>query len=107
VTTARCQTIALTFVPWQTLAAAEMGSSRSQQGPAPAAESHCPRCGGAFHCGVNDPAPCACTTVKLDAATLAALRQHYQGCLCLDCLRFLASVGALAQPGAPSDAGAD
>jgi hypothetical protein len=60
-------------------------------------ESRCPRCGGAFHCGAHDAAPCACTTVKLDAATLAALRQHYQGCLCLDCLRMLARVGTLAQ----------
>jgi hypothetical protein len=56
---------------------------------------------------VNDAAPCACTTIKLDAATLAALRQHYQGCLCLGCLSFLASVGALTQPGAPSDSAAD
>ena len=50
----------------------------------------CPRCGAAFHCGANDAAPCACTMVTLDAATLAALRERYTGCLCLACLRELA-----------------
>ena len=50
----------------------------------------CPRCGGGFHCGANDAAPCACTALKLDAATLAALRTQYPGCLCLACLRQLA-----------------
>ncbi len=54
------------------------------------AEARCPRCGGAFHCGARDPAPCACTTVKLDERTLAALRSQYAGCLCLRCLQALA-----------------
>jgi len=51
----------------------------------------CPRCGGAFHCGVNDTAPCACTTIKLDAATLAELRERYSSCLCLRCLAEVAA----------------
>ena len=46
----------------------------------------CPRCGAAFHCGVADAEPCACTTVRLDAATLAELRGRYERCLCLRCL---------------------
>jgi hypothetical protein len=50
----------------------------------------CPRCGGPFHCGAADPEPCACTTVTLDAATLAELRARFRGCLCLACLRELA-----------------
>jgi Cysteine-rich CWC len=50
----------------------------------------CPRCGGGFHCGANDPAPCACATLKFDEATLAELRRRYAGCLCLSCLRHLA-----------------
>jgi len=57
----------------------------------------CPRCGGSFHCGVDDAEPCACTTIKLDAATLADLRQRYSTCLCLRCLAALSapsSVGA-------------
>ncbi|HKX43719.1 MAG TPA: cysteine-rich CWC family protein [Burkholderiaceae bacterium] len=51
----------------------------------------CPRCRGRFHCGVHDAAPCPCTTVRLDAATLAALRAQYDGCLCLRCLAELAA----------------
>lgn len=50
-------------------------------------DDRCPRCGGAFHCGANDAAPCACATIALDAATLVALRVRYAGCLCLTCLR--------------------
>lgn len=46
----------------------------------------CPRCGGAFHCGVNDPQPCACTTLTLPPALLAGLRERFDGCLCLACL---------------------
>ena len=51
----------------------------------------CPRCGGGFHCGVNDAAPCACTTLALDAATLADLRERYATCLCQTCLTELAA----------------
>lgn len=56
----------------------------------PPATDTCPRCGGAFHCGANDPEPCACTRIALDAATQAALRERYTGCLCLRCLADLA-----------------
>jgi len=51
----------------------------------------CPRCGASFHCGANDAAPCACSTVKLDAATLADLRARYSACLCMGCLDELAA----------------
>jgi hypothetical protein len=51
----------------------------------------CARCGGGFHCGVNDTEPCACTTLTLPPALLAQLQQRYTGCLCLDCLRALAA----------------
>ena len=50
----------------------------------------CPRCGAGFHCGAVDAPPCACTTIKLDAATLAELRTHYATCLCLKCLNEIA-----------------
>ena len=49
-------------------------------------DARCPRCGGDFHCGVNDREPCACTRIALEAATLAALRERFEGCLCLRCL---------------------
>ena len=52
----------------------------------------CPRCGGGFHCGVNDAAPCACTTITLDATTLLELRARYMACLCMSCLVELAAM---------------
>jgi hypothetical protein len=58
----------------------------------------CPRCGQPFRCGIADAAPCACTTVKLDAALLAALRQRFSGCLCLPCLQALAAGAAHRAP---------
>ena len=54
-------------------------------------DSSCPRCGKAFHCGVNDAEPCACTTLKLDEALLAELRERFDCCLCLACLKELHS----------------
>lgn len=51
-----------------------------------ASDTRCPRCGGTFHCGIADTAPCACTTVTLSPALLADLRQRYTGCLCVRCL---------------------
>jgi len=50
----------------------------------------CPRCGGGFHCGIEDAGPCGCTTVTLDAALQQRLRERYTGCLCLRCLAALA-----------------
>ncbi|HEX6020305.1 MAG TPA: cysteine-rich CWC family protein [Burkholderiaceae bacterium] len=69
--------------------AAEAGAPGEPAGTA-ADDPRCPRCGGGFHCGVNDPQPCACTTLRLSAETLAELRARYTGCLCLACLAQLA-----------------
>jgi hypothetical protein len=54
----------------------------------------CPRCGGAFHCGVNDPQPCACVALALDAALLATLRAQFDACLCVTCLAQLQTLEA-------------
>ena len=51
----------------------------------------CPRCDGRFSCGVAGPAPCACMTVRLGPEVLGNLRERYSSCLCLACLRELAS----------------
>jgi hypothetical protein len=67
-----------------------------------AADDLCPRCGRAFHCGMNDAAPCACTSRVLDAPTLAALRERYVGCLCLACLGELATDAVRAIDASPS-----
>ena len=59
--------------------------------PAGASLSRCPRCGGEFHCGIHDPAPCACTRLRVSSETLRALRAQYNGCLCIACLQELSS----------------
>ena len=51
----------------------------------------CPRCGGGFHCGVQDSTPCACTGLQLSAAQLQALRVRYSHCVCLACLASVAA----------------
>jgi hypothetical protein len=56
------------------------------------AGERCPRCGAAFHCGIDDAAPCPCTGVALDAALQQRLRDLYIGCLCLRCLQALSAV---------------
>jgi hypothetical protein len=65
-------------------------------------DDHCPRCGGAFHCGVNDAEPCPCTELQLPEPTLSRLRERFDGCLCLRCLRTLAEnpqeIGDVALP---------
>ena len=52
----------------------------------------CPRCGGAFACGVDaDRAtPCFCVSVALGAERLAELRAKWSDCLCERCLAALA-----------------
>lgn len=59
--------------------------------PTGACNTACPRCGQAFRCGVDDAAPCPCTRLELDAATLAELNREYRGCLCPRCLAELAA----------------
>jgi hypothetical protein len=53
-------------------------------------EKRCSKCGVAFDCG--GLLGCWCRDVKLDAATLAAMKQRYTDCLCPDCLKKLASL---------------
>ncbi len=67
-------------------------------------DDRCPRCGSAFHCGIDDEAPCACPGVQLDAALQQRLRERFSGCLCMNCLRALAGGAPLEaeQPGSPA-----
>jgi hypothetical protein len=59
----------------------------------------CARCRVVFHCGANDLAPCPCTTVKLDGPMLVGLRERFDTCLCLSCLRALALADRPTDPG--------
>jgi len=65
-----------------------------------ASRDTCPRCGRDFHCGVEDEAPCACTTIALHAAMLGDLRARYgtEHCLCLGCLAELAAQQEKSRP---------
>jgi hypothetical protein len=62
----------------------------------------CPRCGGGFHCGMNDATSCACMAIALNPETLTSLRQQFAGCLCLACLRELASRASEGLPQRPA-----
>ncbi len=72
-------------------------------GAAPATD-RCPRCGGGFRCGVDDPAPCCCSAVPLAPALQQRLRARYTGCLCPRCLQALAAGDPL-EPGAGAGSG--
>jgi ribosomal protein L34E len=73
--------------------------SGMQAPPAAAAPlpDRCPRCGQAFHCGVQDAAPCACSRLQLTTQQLAALRAAYSTCLCMACLQAVAAGEAVAE----------
>lgn len=56
---------------------------------APFLNETCQRCGGPFHCGVADPLGCACFDLKLSPTLMGQLRQNFQRCLCIACLKAL------------------
>ncbi|MBL8316971.1 MAG: cysteine-rich CWC family protein [Burkholderiaceae bacterium] len=45
---------------------------------------------------MHDAAPCACTTVRVSAEQLRVLRSAFSACLCVPCLRELASGSPMA-----------
>jgi hypothetical protein len=58
-------------------------------------DDRCPRCGGGFHCGVNDAGPCPCSTLQLSVELQGRLRERFKGCLCVACLAALAGGATL------------
>ena len=50
-------------------------------------QKRCSKCGAEFDCG--GLFGCWCRDVKLDRATLAALKERYDDCLCPRCLKQL------------------
>lgn len=72
----------------------------SAAAPASSAPDRCPRCGGAFRCGIAGPGPCACTTVSLSPDQLAEVGAQYAGCLCLDCLQEISAGAPVRRPAA-------
>lgn len=53
------------------------------QAIAPTTTKVCPRCAATFECRSGG---CWCTDVRLSAAQLDWLKQHYENCLCPACL---------------------
>jgi hypothetical protein len=51
----------------------------------------CESCGREFGCGADSDEPCWCADVELDARRLASLREHFERCLCPDCLTVAAT----------------
>ena len=53
----------------------------------------CPRCGGAFECGVgaDRATPCFCAAIELSPERRAELRAKWSDCLCAACLATLAA----------------
>jgi hypothetical protein len=50
----------------------------------------CESCGREFACGADED-QCWCRSVPLGPDHLAVLREHFERCLCPDCLRLAAS----------------
>ncbi len=50
----------------------------------------CESCGREFACGAQDP-ECWCAKLTVDRDRLAILREHFERCLCPDCLELAAS----------------
>ncbi len=57
-----------------------------------AKEKRCSKCGVSFDCG--GLLGCWCRDIKLDATTLATMKERYDDCLCPDCLKQLATLPA-------------
>ncbi|MEW6545000.1 MAG: cysteine-rich CWC family protein [Nitrospirota bacterium] len=62
-------------------------------------EKRCGNCGQAFSC--SQAGGCWCGTIKLDRSQLAWIKQHFENCLCPDCLGAVAA-GRLGRKGTPS-----
>jgi cysteine-rich CWC protein len=56
----------------------------------------CESCGREFSCGAQDP-HCWCAKLTVGRERLAIVREHFERCLCPDCLRLLAADGPLRQ----------
>jgi hypothetical protein len=55
----------------------------------------CESCGREFGCGADhDPDGCWCREIALGPERRAILREHFERCLCPDCLRRVASQAA-------------
>ena len=70
--------------------AAQGAVHRMSEPTPPDASDRCPRCGGGFHCGMNDAAPCACTAhhARRGHAGRSCASATAAACACAACGRW-------------------
>jgi hypothetical protein len=61
----------------------------------------CESCGREFGCGARD-AECWCADLSLGPERLAILREHFERCLCPDCLTVAAGRRSGREPAPPA-----
>lgn len=49
----------------------------------------CPRCGNKFECKIGNITQCQCFEIKLSKNELVFIKELYEDCLCINCLRKL------------------
>lgn len=52
-------------------------------------KKYCPRCNTNFECKVGSIMLCQCTTVTLNEKEREYLREHFDDCLCANCMQEL------------------
>ena len=73
------------LVPFDTMRSPKSPSSRVVIVVAPMDIETCESCGREFGCGARE-ATCWCKDLSLSPERLAILREHFERCLCPDCL---------------------
>lgn len=51
----------------------------------------CPRCGVAFECKVGSITECQCMEIQITQAEMVKIRESYEDCLCISCLKEMKS----------------
>ena len=52
-------------------------------------QKNCAKCNKPFECNTKNISSCDCNKVKLSPKQIEKLKQDYDNCLCLDCLKKL------------------
>jgi Cysteine-rich CWC len=73
------------LVRFDTTQVSEVASRRPVMVLSPMLTETCESCGREFACGADEGA-CWCAQVALSPVRLAILREHFERCLCPDCL---------------------
>ena len=61
-------------------------------------EKQCPRCGKTFECRHEDIENCWCMSAEIHPAAMNFIADHYEGCLCRECIDTLNRAARLRRP---------